>query len=80
MRIARLIAFIYAFLAIPTALAQPEIPSVSELIQQLKPSANPDDGKGVSISGGTSGQQNPPSIDLQVQFDYNSDHLTTDAL
>jgi len=47
-----------------------------EIIDALTPSAKTRSFRGVKVEG----QEKPPSIDLHIPFEYNSDKLTPDAI
>lgn len=66
------------FASAAPALSQSPQPSSDEIVKALEPTAP----RTRSLRGLTveQGEQKPPSIDLQVLFEYNSDKLTTEGI
>jgi outer membrane protein OmpA-like peptidoglycan-associated protein len=56
--------------------AQAEEPSTEDVVKALVPTKKGHSTRGLTIQG----DDNPPSIDLHIPFEFNSDKLTTEAM
>jgi outer membrane protein OmpA-like peptidoglycan-associated protein len=65
-----------------TLAAERRVPSSDDLINKLTPAPSSrsfGQGRGVTVEGGTA-QAESASVDLEVNFEFNSTNLTTDAM
>jgi outer membrane protein OmpA-like peptidoglycan-associated protein len=80
-----LIALVAALLH-ATAVSAQDAPSTEDLVNRLKPAQQPKTrgfvvpSRGVTVEGGKTAPAEPPSVDLAVNFEFNSATLTTDAM
>jgi outer membrane protein OmpA-like peptidoglycan-associated protein len=74
----RLCLFLFSFLTLQTAVSAQSQPSSNEIIRALEPPPATRSLRGITVEGNI--DEKPPSIDLQISFEYDSDKLTPQGM
>jgi outer membrane protein OmpA-like peptidoglycan-associated protein len=74
----RLYFFLFAFFTLQTAVFAQSQPSKDEIVRALEPPPGTRSLRGITVEGGL--DDKPPSINLQISFEYDSDKLTTEGI